>query len=807
MSVKKKIYFFTTLLVSLTIIITFLFNIYYSWQQTLENHYKETIAIATLLDQSLKGTYDDYLSSPNLSKEEKIAELQAQLQPFINNIVTSHDQFGTGYYVMDLQTIVAFGPDFQDEGLMDISPTSDARIVYETKEPLRFYNYSQTRGGYVVATIHPIIRGGEVIGHTWANVLVDDLVSFFKRHIASMTVILFLMLFVAIIGSKIITNQYLKQVKQFREHIRHATISQENPAKFPHELMEIYTEVMTSREAIAESEKRFRDVATAFEEFIWEIDLEGNYTYLSERVKSILGYEPDQLLGTNSFAEMQPPDNYSHFQVYKDLFDQQLAFRNIHFTKNNITGNIIHLCANGVPMFDELGQLIGYRGATRDVSTEKKHEEEIHLLAYYDQLTKLPNRTMLMQVIEQHITQGAQFAILFLDLDQFKKINDSISHTAGDELLHITAQRLTAILVEDDQIFRFGGDEFIMTLTHFNTSDDLTPRIQRIVETLGKPVYIETIQLFNTGSIGISIYPEHGTTAEVLIKNADMAMYKSKANGRNQATFYSEVFENDVTQSFMLANDLKEALGTDQFVLHYQPQVDLYSGEIVGAEALIRWYHPTKGFIPPDKFIHIAEEHGHIWALGKWILHQACLDRKKWLDAGLDTFRVAVNISIKQFEQPDFFELVMEKLRKTGLDARYLELEITEGVAMAEPEIVIDKLRRLKEQKLYISIDDFGMGYSSLNYLKRLPINQLKIDRAFVMDIEQKNDFAIIQSIVSMAQSLNLEVVAEGVETEQQADLLRALHCGIAQGYLYYKPMPEAVVFDVLQQNKIQLTN
>ncbi|MER2191013.1 MAG: EAL domain-containing protein [Solibacillus sp.] len=800
MSLKKKVYWLTTLLVSFTVIASFTWNIYFTWQLTLNDRYKETTAIAQLLDESFDAILahtDDAI----LSEDEQILQLNTQLQPAVNNIITSFPDFGAGYYMKDLHAVVAFGPDFKADGLVDISPTSDARTVYETKEPLRFYNYSQTRDGYVVATIYPIIRNGEVIGHSWANVLVDDLVSFFKKDVYLMLITLFLMLLIAVFGSSLITKQYIKQLKEFRQQVKQSTPSKKLAHKFPQELQDIYQEIMTSKETLIESEKRFRDVVTAFDEFVWETDLAGNYTYLSNRVQSILGYDPQVLMGTNTFDGVVPPYNEAIMAAFKQSVKEQAPFRNLHYMKQTASGDSVHLCSNGLPIFNEQQQLIGYRGATRDVSIEKQHEQHIHSLAYYDQLTQLPNRTLLMLEINQHIQAKQPFAILFLDLDQFKQVNDSLSHTAGDELLKITAHRLTKILIENDRLFRFGGDEFIMTLTNFKSTCDLAPRIQQIVETLGQPLALEGIQLFNTGSIGISVYPEHGETAEVLIKNADMAMYQSKGNGRNQATFYTAAFESDVTESFALANDLKEALGTNQFVLNYQPQVGLYSGKIVGVEALIRWYHPTRGFIPPDKFIHIAEEHGHILDLGKWILHQACVDRKKWLDAGLGHFRMAVNISIKQFEQADFVELVLSKLAKTGLDAQYLELEITEGIAMAEPEIVIEKLKRLKEHNIYISIDDFGMGYSSLNYLKRLPINQLKIDRAFVKDIEQKNDYAIVQSIISMAHSLDLEVVAEGVETEQHAETLRSLHCGIAQGYHYYKPMTEKDLFDHLTGN------
>lgn len=787
---KTKLYVLTTLLVTFTILIIFSFNTYLSWNRMLEDKYKETASIAQLLDEFLEDSFKDQLKEP--SDELTVTTLNAQLQPFIEKIITTHPNMGAGYYVKDLNSIVAFGPNFNKSGLIDISDNSKARTVYKTKSPYEFYDYSQTRNGIVVANMRPIIRDGEVLGHVWGNVLAEDIFSVFKKDLKNMFGLLVFMLFFAFTGTNIIIKQYLKYLRDFRLNIKNVNLIEGVEPKIPKELLEVYNEVITSRSALVENEKRFRDVVTAFDEFVWETDLEGNYTYLSERVTSIIGYEPHEWIGKKTFEQMLEPYNQTLKGTFEDHAHKNLPFRNLEYCKKAKDGRVVYLSSNGVPMYDKDGKVIGFRGASKDISVEKHREIEINYLAYYDQLTTLPNRTSLTKTFDELIKEDEPFAVLFFDVDQFKKVNDSLGHSAGDELLKVTASRLLEATFEGETVFRFGGDEFILILKNFNYMCDLKARSEQIMDHLSRPFLLQETQSFITTSIGISVYPNHGTDMETLIKNADMAMYKSKENGRKQATLYDSTFENDVTESFQLSNDLIEAIDQEQFVLYYQPQVDLQTGEIIGAEALIRWFHPTKGFIPPDKFIHIAEEYGLILPLGDWILRKACEDRKKWLDEGIEHIRIAVNISIKQFEQPNFVERVQQILQLTNLDSRYLELEITEGVAMTNPDDVIEKLQQLKDLNIFISIDDFGMGYSSLNYLKKLPIHQLKVDRNFVKDITEKNDFAIVHSIISMAHSLELSVVAEGVENELQASILRDLNCTIAQGYLYYKPMPYA---------------
>ncbi|WP_431029935.1 EAL domain-containing protein [Lysinibacillus sp. LZ02] len=815
MSIKRRISILTTALVMFTIIATFSIDLYLNWNRLLDDKYNEVTSISTLLDNSLKGTYNDLLEHPNMTDTEKIASLNEKLQPYIDNITDSYANFGAGYYVKELNSIVAFGPNFDEASLTDMSKTSDAREVYTTGLPLKLYNYSQTRKSYVVANIHPIIRDGEIIGHIWSNVLIEDLFTLFKDAFIKMLLLLFIMIAIGLVGSRIITNQYFNNLKLFKDQI----ISEQGNidlSAFSPELIEVYEAVSNSRMALIESEKRFRDVVTAFDEYVWETDLDGRYTYVSERASSILGYSPDELLGTLKFDYMTNNDKnyvretfikqfesnampvYTGEEVYTKQPKNLTTFRNIVYKKKKKSGEIVYLSTNTLPIFDTNDQLIGYRGVTRDISLQMQHEQHINQLAYFDALTKLPNRTSLTQEINRLLQFSDDLAILFIDLDHFKSINDTLGHRIGDELLVVLSQKIAHCLEKGDAIYRFGGDEFIVVMQNFKNVEEVISRTHRILHTVNNPIVVNDMSFFTTLSIGISLYPAHGSTLDILIKNADMAMYKSKENGKNQYTIYNDSMRDEVAETFEISNLLNEAISDNQFELHYQPQVCITSGKIIGVEALVRWIHPTKGFISPAKFIPIAEESGLIIKLGEWILRHACTTRKQWLDEGIDNIRIAVNISLKQFQQPDFIDKVLSILEETGLQGRYLELEITESIAMNNPEEVIKKLQALQHHAIYISIDDFGMGYSSLNYLKRLPIQQLKIDRAFVQDITEENDYAIVKSIITMAQSLGLDVVAEGVETTEQATILNQLNCPVAQGYLYYKPMPAREIYNEL---------
>lgn len=794
MSMKTKIYVLTTVLVSFTVLFAIFFSTYSLWVNTKQEKFKEVASIAQLLDENLEGTYEEQLIE---GEHISVELLNEKLQPFVEKITASYPGHGSGYYVKELNSIVAFGPDFNEEGLIDISPESLARTVYDTKEPYQFHNYSQTRGGIVVANIRPIIRDGEVIGHVWGNVLIDDLKATFLKEIESILVIYIMMLVIGILGSNLIVKQYTRNLKEFKQRVKNLDLSIHDSPKFTEELMTVYNEVVASRKALVESEKRFRDVVTAFDEFVWEIDLNGTYTYLSDRVTSILGYKPEELIGKQTYdfiIKEQVPSVRKTIEHHKS---NATPFHNLEYVKRKKDGSIVHLSSSSVPMLNDNNELIGFRGATRDVSIEKMHEAHVHNLAYYDQLTNLPNRTSLIRDVKQYILNSERFALVFIDIDQFKTVNDSLGHSMGDRLLKEIAKRLKQNAYNESTVYRFGGDEFIILLKQFDDIKHLKEQLTEFMKKVTLPIEVKDKQLFYTISMGISIYPNHGLDYESLIKYADMAMYKAKENGRKQYVIYEELLEDFVKERFELSNDLNNALLQDEFVLNYQPQVDLKTEKIIGVEALVRWQHPEKGLISPAKFIPMAEDTGLINDLGLWILRRACLDRKAWLEQGLTDFRIAVNISIKQFQQEHFVESVLNVLEETGLDPTLLELEITESIAMCHPTDVIEKLTQLKNHQIYISIDDFGTGYSSLNYLRELPIDQLKVDRSFIQDITETNDLAIIQSIIDIAQSLQLSVVAEGVETREQAEVLKEFNYPYAQGFLYYKPMAKRQLDEV----------
>lgn len=415
-------------------------------------------------------------------------------------------------------------------------------------------------------------------------------------------------------------------------------------------------------------------------------------------------------------------------------------------------------------------------------------------MAHYDALTKLPNRTLFGDRIQQALAaarrSGKNVALLFLDLDRFKSINDSLGHLSGDLLLQSVANRLKSCVREMDTVCRQGGDEFMVLLTEIDRAEDAAHIATKIVSAMSEAHLVEGNRLIVTFSIGISIYPDDAVDSPLMIKNADAAMYHAKEKGRNNFQFFTPDMNAEASQRLELESDLRRAVQQWEFVLHYQPQTDNRSGKIVGMEALIRWQHPDKGLISPARFIPIAEECGLINSIGEWVLKTACMQNKKWQDEELLKVPVAVNISALQFHQKHFKETVAQVLRESCLEPGYLELEITEGVTVKDMDTTVHLLNELKLMGVLISIDDFGTGYSSLSYLKRFPIDKLKVDQSFVRDLStDADDAAIVQTIISMGHGLRLKVIAEGVETAEQLAFLKERGCDEIQGYYFSKPL------------------
>lgn len=492
--------------------------------------------------------------------------------------------------------------------------------------------------------------------------------------------------------------------------------------------------------------------------------------------------------------------------IQKDGKDYLVAYQNIKFSEdmNWVVGLVkpapsnAFLSLSNVLMYATFLALLlfilGAWGIINKIFKEiNASQQDLTTRAHYDALTGLPNRVLFQQqvneLIESSMNQNEKiFAVLFVDLDRFKIINDTMGHSTGDILLEEVAKRLKNCVNETDVVSRFGGDEYTILLSDVKNKRGVNAVAREINHAMLEPFMLNANEYYISTSIGVSLYPVDGSSSEVLIKNADIAMYKAKEAGKSNYVFYEEEFNNQPVSRLQLENNIRKALEQEEFEVYYQPQIRVSSEEIVGMEALIRWFHPELGTISPDEFIPLAEETGLINPMGKWVLREACKQNKKWQDAGLPPLAVAVNISAYQFHYGNLVQTVTEVLRETGLDGKWLELELTESLLINNEEYVLKSIEKLKELGIKISIDDFGTGYSSLSYLKRFPIDTIKIDRSFIKDIMEKKEMrSITKAIITMGHGLNCKLVAEGVENEGQKNLLKSYNVDQIQGY-YYSP-------------------
>ena len=449
-------------------------------------------------------------------------------------------------------------------------------------------------------------------------------------------------------------------------------------------------------------------------------------------------------------------------------------------------------------VYDDNGSIRYYVSVFSDISQQKKDEAKLAHMAFHDPLTDLPNRIQLKSQLEQELYHaqrlGSGLAVVFLDVDHFKHINDSAGHLIGDEVLCEISTRLSTRLRVEDMVARIGGDEFVVILNDVVDIDAATTIVNKLMEIFAEPLTVSTgDQLRLTGSIGIALYPDDGEDSDTLLRNADAAMYRAKRGGRNNYAFYTEALTKQSVDHLRLQGVLHKALDEEQFFLTYQPQIEIATGSLVGFEALVRWQHPTRGLVSPGEFIPVADRIGLLADIGLLVLREACTQGKRWLQSGYQFGRIAVNVAGCQLQREGFVESVRKVLAETGFPASALELEVTEGFVMQNPEQAIETLLQLRALGIELAIDDFGTGYSSLSYLKRLPLNKLKIDRSFVRDIPDDNDNkAIAEAIIAMGKALSLRVIAEGVETSEQARFLESAGCEFAQGYLFSRPEPAA---------------
>ena len=543
------------------------------------------------------------------------------------------------------------------------------------------------------------------------------------------------------------------------------------------------------------SERRFRDFAEAAGEYVWETDAESRFTFVSSRVRSVIGYDDAELVGRTG-GDFMPPGEYERVLTWiRENRTADGAFRDLEHRFVTRSGELLWVQVNAVSLTDAEGNFAGFRGTCRNITDRRKAEERISYLATRDPLTDLPNRLLFNDRLEQGLVNARRkreaLALMFIDLDRFKNINDSLGHHVGDLLLQEVAARMQACVRKGDTLSRLGGDEFVVTLEGLQHAEDAAQVAQKIIQSLARPMEIGGHILTTSCSIGISIFPADAEDSAALMKNADTAMYHAKEKGRRNFQFFSREMNIRAVERHSLEMALRLALDRDEFELYYQPQIDIATGRIAGSEALLRWRHPEKGLLPPSMFIDVAEETGLIEPIGQWVLRAACTQNRTWQNAGYPTLRVAVNISARQFNQPrEFSKAIGRILASSGLDPSHLELEMTESVLLHNADENIAVLKRLGKLGTRIAVDDFGTGYSSLSYLKQLPIHTLKVDRSFVRDLESDKDSeVIVNTIIAMGHSLKLRVTAEGVENLAQLSALKRLGCDEYQGFLFSKPV------------------
>ena len=534
---------------------------------------------------------------------------------------------------------------------------------------------------------------------------------------------------------------------------------------------------------------------------------DGTIATVNRALCQLLGY-PQGALDGEAFSRLLDPVERGRNGEAK-LLGELRRRGAVHQVETNYRGRegaAIAVLFSGAVMRDDAGAVTGIVCLAQDNRERKRREEQVHRLAYFDSVTELPNRVLFKQMLGKAVAAAVRhhrtLAVLFLDLDRFKRVNDTFGHAVGDRLLQAFAGRLegclraedaVARLVEDDfsTIARLGGDEFTVLLSSVGTAHDAARVAARILAALSRPFDLGGREAVIGTSIGIALFPGDGDDPDSLLKNADTAMYHAKEHGRNRYQFYSEGLGERALQRLTLETELRKAIELQAFTLHYQPQIEIDSGRVIGVEALLRWRHPRLGAIAPKEFIPLAEETGLIVPLGTWTLRTACRQAKSWLEAGVGPLRMAVNVSNVQLRQPSFVGQVREILAETQLPPEYFELEITETTAMSNPEVTAARLRELRAMGIQIAIDDFGTGYSSLNYLKSFPLTRVKIDRVFITDLlSNSEDAAIVGAIIAMARSLQLCVVAEGVENDAQLEHLRREKCDEMQGFLASPPLP-----------------
>ncbi|WP_193315520.1 bifunctional diguanylate cyclase/phosphodiesterase [Janthinobacterium aquaticum] len=679
------------------------------------------------------------------------------------------------------------------------STDSEAGTRWPLPRWLQFAYHSQVDSAFMAA------------GRPWHVQVIAHPRPFLNDHLGSLftliTGLLFSILTAAFVQS---LTQRSRRVQLLVEQ-RTADLKRSNEA-----LSEDVRARQRTERALQESEKRFRRLLALSSDWYWEQDANFCFSHITSGFADKSNMPLEQFLGKTRWEQLPAMHNTRWGRQHMADLQAHRPFFNLEYAMADRGGKQRWFSINGEPLFSDAGDFCGYRGTGSEITERKLAEQQIRHIAHHDVLTGLPNRALLRDRLTQAMAmsrrKGRALWVLLIDLDRFKFVNDSLGHKAGDDLLKTIAARLQASLRESDTVARLSGDEFVAILCEQPGETLSATVVQRVMDAVAQPVMLDGKEFIVTCSIGVAVYDIsqfdapgdvtlNGETQN-LIEQADIAMYSAKKQGRNNIKFYTSAMNQATLERLRIETALRNALEREQFVLHYQPQIDLASGRVVGVEALLRWRHPELGMVAPSRFIALAEDTGLIVPIGAWVMRQACAQMQAWHAAGLGALRLAVNLSARQFNEPNLVASIADVLRDTGLAPACLELELTESLFMHDVALAVSQLHDMKALGVQLSIDDFGTGYSSFAYLRTFPIDVLKIDRSFVGDVaSDADDAAIVVSIIALAHNLKLRVVAEGVETAAQLDYLRHHGCDEAQGYYFSHPLPVEEV-EVMLRNQ-----
>lgn len=609
--------------------------------------------------------------------------------------------------------------------------------------------------------------------------------------------------YVAITGILLylLISHHFRQLKTYQQNLvssyEELESAYEELMAMEEELQDQFNSLQNKQHQLMETEEKYRLVVEGSNECIWDLDLRTNQMHFL-RTKVLLGYEEDELPETYEAWKtlLHPEDLANTVAIEQQHIDGKTPFYYSEYRMKNKWGEYRWIQSRGKAVWDSEGKPLRIAGSHVDVTEQKRLMREMYQMAYFDVLTKLPNRSLfydhLKKIMASHQRRNQQFGLLTLDLDDFRRINDTRGHPIGDQILVEVAQRLHEQMGENEFVARSGGDEFYVLKAKLDDVSELEELALRLLQIFEEPYKLGEFEFFISASAGIAVFPEHGTDRDTLLQHADVALSEAKAAGKNKHWFFDQTIRERIATWMEKEKDLRYAIQRNEFEMYYQPVIDVYSGDIVGAEALIRWNHPSDGLLSPYFFMQLAEETDLIHPIGDWVLESVCNTCQKWKKDGLPPLTVSMNLSPIQFRRTDLSEWIRDALKKHDVDPRQLVVEITETVAMDNLTHTQEVLRNIRELGVKVALDDFGTGYSSLNYLRSLPLDILKIDKSFIRDLaDNPKEAFIVRQIIEMAHELELTVTAEGVEELGQLEVLRQNHCDHLQGYYYYRPMPE----------------